>query len=111
MLIRYEYFGQYGNITKIVINKSHAYNPDGPNGPSFSAYVSYQSYQEAAIAILSVDNIVVDNHLLRASFGTTKYCSFFLKGADCPNKDCLYLHELSKENNVIHRVRNIYNKC
>lgn len=35
----------------------------------------------------------MDNRLLRASFGTTKYCSFFLKEQKCLNKDWLYLHK------------------
>jgi len=35
----------------------------------------------------------MDNRLLRASFGTTKYWSFFLKGQKWLNKDCLYLHK------------------
>jgi CCR4-NOT transcription complex subunit 4 len=45
----------------------------------------------------------VDEHLLRASFGTTKYCTFFLKSADCPNKECLYLHSLADEEDIVHR--------
>jgi CCR4-NOT transcription complex subunit 4 len=32
--------------------------------------------------------------MIRASFGTTKFCQFFLSGQRCSNKDCLYLHEL-----------------
>lgn len=104
ILSKEEYFGQYGSISKIVVNKSKAYNPDGPHGPSFSAYISYCSSKEAAVAILSIDNIEIDGHIIRASFGTTKYCSFFLKQLDCPNKECLYLHDLSDETNVIHRV-------
>lgn len=35
----------------------------------------------------------MDDRLLRASFGTTKYCSFFLKEQKCLNKECLYLHK------------------
>lgn len=56
------------------------------------------------MAILSIDNIEVDDHILRASFGTTKYCTFFLKNLDCPNKDCLYLHYLADDNDIIQRV-------
>jgi CCR4-NOT transcription complex subunit 4 len=67
-----EYFGQYGNITKIVVNSNKAYNLNNPNGPSFSAYVTYSKPYEASLAILSLDNILVDDHLIRASFGTTK---------------------------------------
>ncbi len=67
-----EYFGQYGTIIKTVVNKNKAYNSNNPKGPSFSAYITYSKAYEASIAILSLDNIIVDDHLIRASFGTTK---------------------------------------
>jgi len=35
--------------------------------------------------------------LLRAAFGTTKYCTYFLKNTACTNPDCMYLHELGDE--------------
>lgn len=35
--------------------------------------------------------------LLKASLGTTKYCSYFLKSMQCPKPDCMYLHELGDE--------------
>jgi CCR4-NOT transcription complex subunit 4 len=67
-----EYFGLYGTITKTVVNKNKAYNSNNPKGPSFSAYITYSKPYEASIAILSLDNIIIDDHLIRASFGTTK---------------------------------------
>jgi CCR4-NOT transcription complex subunit 4 len=103
VLGKYEYFGQYGSISKIVVNKTKAYNPSGPNGPSFSAYISYNKENEASIAILAIDNIEVDGHTLRASYGTTKYCTFFLKNLDCPNKECLYLHHLADDEDLVNR--------
>lgn len=33
----------------------------------------------------------------RASFGTTKYCNFFLRGIQCTNSECMYLHYMAKE--------------
>lgn len=71
-LMKREYFGQYGTITKIVVNKTKAYNQNSPYGPSYSAYVTFSKPQEASIAILSLDETIIDNHLVRASFGTTK---------------------------------------
>jgi CCR4-NOT transcription complex subunit 4 len=68
-----EYFGQYGLITKTVVNKNKAYNADNPKGPSYSAYITYSKPHEASIAILALDNVIIDDHLIRASFGTTKY--------------------------------------
>ncbi len=35
--------------------------------------------------------------MIRASFGTSKFCQFFLNGQRCSNKDCLYLHELRSD--------------
>jgi hypothetical protein len=52
---------------------------------------------------LAIDNIEVDDHVLRASYGTTKYCTFFLKNLDCPNKECLYLHVLADDGDIINR--------
>ncbi len=104
MLLKPEYFAQYGTVTKIVVNKNKAYNPNGPNGPSYSAYITYSTHQESSIAILTIDNTIVDDHLLRASFGTTKYCTYYLKGLECPNKDCLYLHFLADPKDIVNRV-------
>ena len=103
ILNKYEYLGQYGNIIKIVVNKNKAYNQNSPHGPSYSAYVTFSKPSEASIAILSLDDTMIDNHLIRASFGTTKYCSYFLKGIECNNKDCLFLHKKADENDIIKR--------
>ena len=102
-LNKYEFLGQYGSIVKIVVNKNKAYNQNSIHGPSYSAYVTFSKPCEASIAILSLDDKMIDNHLIRASFGTTKYCSYFLKGIECNNKDCLFLHKLADENDIIKR--------
>ena len=102
-LNKYEYLGQYGTIIKTVVNKNKAYNQNNIYGPSYSAYVTYSKPSEASIAILSLDNTKIDNHVIRASFGTTKYCSYYLKGIECSNKDCLFLHKKAEENDIIRR--------
>ena len=33
----------------------------------------------------------------RAQYGTTKYCSAYLRGEDCNNKNCSFLHETGEE--------------
>ena len=96
----WQYFGQYGQITKIVVNKS-GYGKSFKNDTTYSAYVTYSTQGEAALALLAIDNCVVDGHVIRASFGTTKYCTFFLKGIDCGNKECLYLHQFADEEDTI----------
>ena len=63
-------------------------------GPSASAYVTYYKSEDALRAIQAVNNVVADGRTLKASLGTTKYCSHFMKNMPCPKHDCMYLHEL-----------------
>ena len=65
-------------------------------GPSASAYVTYSKTEEALRAINAVNMKYVDGRQLKASLGTTKYCSHFMKHQSCPKGDCMYLHELGK---------------
>ncbi|SOV16555.1 CCR4-NOT transcription complex subunit 4, putative [Plasmodium gaboni] len=112
VLKKNEHFGKYGKILNIIINKSQAYNPQY-NGPSFSAYITYSNEKEAINAIYFIDGMTLDNKILKASFGTTKYCSSFLKNSSCGNEECFYLHELgnvidSFSKDDIHGPKHIY---
>ena len=100
VLSSFNFFGQYGIILKIVINQS-GYTQKYQNDVTYSAYVTYSSKEEASLALLCIDNCTVDSHTIRCSFGTTKYCNFFLKGVDCINRECLYLHEWADEEDMI----------
>ncbi|XP_066997357.2 uncharacterized protein [Anabrus simplex] len=92
VLKKHEYFGKFGKIHKVVINQSTSYA--GSQGPSASAYVTYHRAEDTLRAIQAVNNIVVDGRAIKASLGTTKYCSHFMKNQTCPKPDCMYLHEL-----------------
>ena len=97
-----EYFGQFGKVIKIVVNRRNAgavlstektISALAATTTTGSAYVTYSKAEEAARAISYIDGSVFDGRVLRATYGTTKYCSFFLRGAPCPNPGCMYLHE------------------
>ena len=88
-------FGQYGEMIKVVVNKSQL-NSDRNNATA-SAYVTFTRADSAADCINALDGFHLDNRLIRASFGTTKYCNFFLRNLSCGNPDCLYLHSLGQE--------------
>ncbi|ODQ66086.1 hypothetical protein NADFUDRAFT_46621 [Nadsonia fulvescens var. elongata DSM 6958] len=88
-----EYFGQYGKIQKIVINKRT--NANGV--PGVGVYVTYSRKDEAAKCIAAVDGTIVDGKYLRAAYGTTKYCSYYLRNQSCPNPNCMFLHEPGEE--------------
>ena len=102
-LKNFEYFGQYGKIVKLVLNKNKIYNSNGANGPSYTCFVTYSTEAESSLAILSLDNIMIDNHEIKANYGTTKYCMNFLKNWECKNKDCIYLHKFADEKDIVSR--------
>lgn len=91
ILKRSEYFGKYGKIMKIVINPNTNYA--GPQGPSASAYITYTKEEDALKAIQSI-NTMQPPLKIRASLGTTKYCTHFLRNMQCSKTDCMYLHDV-----------------
>ena len=99
ILCSQEYFGQYGIISKIILtNKIDKKS----NKKSNSAYLTFSTCEQAAYAILSVDSIKIDNQLVRAFFGTTKYCNHFLNNFNCFNSEkCMFLHYLADKNDII----------
>jgi CCR4-NOT transcription complex subunit 4 len=59
-----------------------------------AAYVVYHSPDDAWACIEDLNNRTVAGRVVKACFGTTKYCHAFLKGLPCNNPDCQYLHQL-----------------
>lgn len=91
-------FGVWGKIVKIVVNKRSYVGASSGHQPSSSLYVTYARKEDAARAIQGIDaSTGADGRVLRASYGTTKYCTFFLRGAACQNPGCMYLHEQGDE--------------
>lgn len=42
-------------------------------------------------------------HIYRAQYGTTKYCSAFLRNETCGNRTCTFLHETGEDNDSFSR--------
>ena len=96
ILSRYEYFGQYGPIKKIVVNSQNLHNAPFQR-PTVSAYVTFYNIEDAQECIYSLESFAIQNHTLKASFGTSKYCATFLSGAKCTNPECMYLHYIGED--------------
>ncbi|KAG5363827.1 putative general negative regulator of transcription C16C9.04c [Yarrowia sp. B02] len=88
-----QFFGQYGRIQKIVINRRNNVN----GTPGLGVYVTFAKKEDAARCIAAVDGSMNDGKYLRAAYGTTKYCSSYLRGQPCPNPNCMFLHEPGEE--------------
>jgi CCR4-NOT transcription complex subunit 4 len=94
VLRRPEYFGQYGKIAKIVLNRSQATGGGDSRRASASAYVTFAQKEDTLACILALDGMFLENRNIRASYGTSKYCSAFIKNVRCNNPECTYLHEM-----------------
>eukprot|EP00474_Spongospora_subterranea_P010198 CRZ10656.1 hypothetical protein [Spongospora subterranea] len=91
ILRKKEHFGRFGRIVKIAINRK-------TGGTNYSAYVTFKRNNDAADCISHINDLIHEGKsTMRATFGTTKYCSFFLRHVVCNNSSCLYLHELARE--------------
>lgn len=92
----FEFFGKYGRVVNIIVNRNPNFkSPD--KRKSCAVYVTYSNRDEAKAAIMDLDDALYESRRLRASYGTTKYCSSFLKGCRCQNRTCFYLHERGAE--------------
>jgi uncharacterized membrane protein YgcG len=91
-----EYFGQYGKIGKVVIHKN-ILSAGHSAASTLSAYVTFVHKDDAKACIQALDGHYIEGHVLRASFGTTKYCNNFIRGLSCTNPDCVYLHEMGSD--------------
>ncbi|OCK79992.1 hypothetical protein K432DRAFT_298662 [Lepidopterella palustris CBS 459.81] len=92
-----DYFGQYGNIIKIVVSKAK------DNQQSVGVYVTFARKEDAASCIAAVDGSKNGERTLRAQYGTTKYCSAYLRNEQCNNRNCMFLHEPGEENDSFTR--------
>lgn len=95
ILSRYEYFGQYGKIKKIVVNNTTPHN-NASQVPTVSAYITFCDIKDAEECLYALEGFVINDYILKASFGTSKYCSSFLSGQKCMKPDCMYLHHYGK---------------
>ena len=95
ILKRAEYFGRYGRIQKIVVGTPSHIQPPAGGGVSYAAYVTYVKWEDALRCIAAINTSTVDGKVLKASLGTTKYCSAFLRSAACSKTECMYLHDVA----------------
>ncbi|CAD8136004.1 unnamed protein product [Paramecium pentaurelia] len=95
-LKKLEYFGQYGQIQKLIVIQSNTFNP-----PSHAAYITYRNEQEASLAILvKIINIYLFWHVKNFPYTTDKQRLPLEPpniGQQCKIKDCVYLHQHPKD--------------
>lgn len=93
ILVQPTLFGQYGKILSISIKKNKSHSKKHYEYSVYSAYITFRNEIEASLCILSVDGSELGGQKLNASYGMTKYCSYYLEDQNCRNENCLFLHK------------------
>lgn len=61
VLAQHEFFGQFGSIKKISVNRSSPYSSgQSRNGPTGAAYVTFVRDEDAAACVAAIDGSVWD---------------------------------------------------
>jgi len=59
------YFGRFGKILKIVINRHNLYNASATGGPTVSAYITFTTNEASLAAIKKMDGHILDGRQIR----------------------------------------------
>ena len=52
--------------------------------------------------LLCVDSLLIEDKIVRAFYGTTKYCNYFLNSTTCQNRNkCIFLHKIVTDEDII----------
>jgi hypothetical protein len=89
------YLGQYGQIQELVLQP-------GLRG-LFNAYVTYDSELSVAKCITGCAGYMLYNATIKASYGTKKFCNFFVNKKPCPKSECGFLHDIGNEEDIVPR--------
>lgn len=76
------------------------------------AYITFLHNKDVENAIRNIDESIYEGKTIRCTFGTTKYCSFFIKNMPCQNylgqvqgingvSECMYLHEFKSQEDIL----------
>ena len=102
LLYQKKYLGQYGHINQMVFDKNHKKEK--------SLIVRFDTVNQAALSILSLENFEVDKgNKIKTMYFITKYCHYFLNNKECPNHNCLYLHNIFINEYHYHRIKHFKN--
>lgn len=78
-LKKYEHFGRYGPIKKVVISTHNTNYAGSKDTATAAAYLTYANHDDALKAIQGSNGSYVSSRTLKCSLGTTKYCSRYLE--------------------------------
>ncbi|GAA94926.1 uncharacterized protein L969DRAFT_89885 [Mixia osmundae IAM 14324] len=104
-----DHYGQYGKIAKMFVARKALHQGPSPavqvptslldsHYQPVNVYINYEQQRDAAACMAAVDgSTTADGLKLRATWGTTKYCTSYLRGQKCAIDGCMQAHETGEE--------------
>lgn len=106
-----DYFGQYGDIIRIVINTKPHFT-EKKRDKFYSCYITYTSPESACLAIIATFmNPLSHLSSLQTSYATVKFCMFFAKSKVCRVKNCRFCHFMPPKSEIIFDVKDLTEKA
>ena len=100
LLYQKKYLGQFGHINHILFEKNYRNNEK-------NIIVQFDTNNQAALAILFLDDFLIEKKRLKVNYFISKFCYFFLHNKKCTNENCLYIHDLSINEYLFCRINNL----
>ncbi|KAG1468504.1 hypothetical protein G6F56_003793 [Rhizopus delemar] len=83
----------FGKIDKVAVGK--------PPSTTAGFYLTFAREEDASKAVEGLNGMKFEGETVRAYFGTTKYCMYYLNHTECPVNGCIYLHDFVADDNAI----------
>ena len=88
------YFGKYGEIKQISID--FKYFQEDPE-ETYRIFIHFNTKLSAAKALIAVHDLAVGYSKLHAEYVVLNFCGNYLKGKNCFNRNCKFLHQVPEQ--------------
>ena len=102
ILYQKKFIGQYGHIKSMIF--LNLQKKDEKN-----LIVQFDTINQAALCILSLNNLDISGKKIKIKYLQTNYCYYFLNNIECKINNCIYLHSKQINSYLYKKINSIDN--
>ena len=100
ILYQKKFIGQYGHIKSMIF--LNLQKKDEKN-----LIVQFDTINQAALCILSLNNLDISGKKIKIKYLQTNYCYYFLNNIECKINNCIYLHSKQINSYLYKKINSI----
>ena len=100
ILYQKKFIGQYGHIKSMIF--LNLQKKDEKN-----LIVQFDTINQAALCILSLNNLDISGKKIKIKYRQTNYCYYFLNNIECKINNCIYLHSKQINSYLYKKINSI----